>query len=132
MNFLDRSGGGAVSIRLHGGILCIFVVFFINNARAQNNDIESLRAELNELRVDYETRIGAIEQRLAIAEQNATASQSDYQQSPTASVAPAPRGSGPGSAFNPAIGVIFQGQVWNYTNNPEDHAVQGFPYGGDR
>lgn len=83
-------------------------------ANAEETDIESLRAALAELRADYDARITELERRLAVAEQNA----------PTSSRS----GS---SAFNPAIGVIFQGQAWNFSEDPEGYLVQGFPYGGE-
>jgi hypothetical protein len=79
-----------------------------------------LRIAIDELRTDYDSRIAALEQRLAVAEQ-----------AQTAVVAPEPRSAGASSAFNPAIGVIFQGQAWNYANDPEEYSVQGFPLGGE-
>ena len=42
--------------------------------------------------------------------------------------APAAAGS---AAFNPAIGVIFTGQAWQYGEDPAGYAVQGFPFGLD-
>lgn len=120
-----------MSIRPCGGILCIFAVFFTSSTLAQSTDIETLRMELDELRADYETRIAALEQRLATAEQNAAATRSASEQAPTAAVTSRVPGGGSGSAFNPAIGVIFQGQAWNYDNNPDDYFIQGFPFGGE-
>lgn len=115
-----------MGIGFRGGILCVFAIISSNIALAQGTDIESLRVALDELRRDYENRIAALEQRLAIAEQNATA---QYAASPE--VATAVRSAGNDSAFNPAIGVIFQGQAWNYSSNPDDYSVQGFPFGGE-
>ena len=109
-----------MSIRLSGIALCAIASLFTNNASAQISEIESLRIAIDELRVDYESRIAALEQRLAIAEQ-----------AQTAAVAPGSRSGGSNSAFNPAIGVIFQGQAWNYANDPAEYSVQGFPYGGE-
>ena len=40
-------------------------------------------------------------------------------------------GGGGSSAFNPAIGLIFQGQAWNYSQNPDAHLIPGFPLGGE-
>jgi hypothetical protein len=41
------------------------------------------------------------------------------------------RTSGSGNAFNPAIGVIFQGQAWSYANDPDEYAIPGFPLAGE-
>lgn len=120
-----------MSIGLHGGILCTFVILFANSASAQSADIESLRADLDGLRADYETRIAALERRLAIAEQSAVAAKNTYQQAPTAPATAGPRADGGAAAFNPAIGVIFQGQAWAYANDPEGYFIQGFPLGGE-
>ncbi len=35
------------------------------------------------------------------------------------------------SSFNPAMGVIFQGQAWSYQQNPDEYAIPGFPLGGE-
>ncbi|MDH3645960.1 MAG: hypothetical protein OER80_04225 [Gammaproteobacteria bacterium] len=107
-------------------LLCALAFVFSNNAWSHSSDTESLRAAIDELRTDYETRITALEKRLVAAEQNSRSA-------PDAS-APAPtlRGDGAASAFNPAIGVIFQGQAWNYAGSPdEDYFVPGFPFGGE-
>ncbi len=109
-----------MSIRLGGIALCAIAFVFTNSASAQNSDIESLRIAIDELRADYESRIAALEQRLAVAEQAQTAVSASES-----------RSGGADSAFNPAIGVIFQGQAWNYGNDPDDYSVQGFPFGGE-
>jgi hypothetical protein len=109
-----------MSIQNFRQLLFILVCLFSTSAVAQNNDIEELRVALEELRTDYETRIAALEKRLAAAEQ--------AEASPGAPVAASRGGS---SAFNPAIGVIFQGQAWNYSEDPGEYAVQGFPFGGE-
>ncbi len=109
-----------MSIRLGRIALCAIAFVFTNSASAQSSDIESLRIAIDELRADYESRIAALEQRLAVAEQ-----------AQTAAVASESRSGGADSAFNPAIGVIFQGQAWNYASDPDEYSVQGFPFGGE-
>jgi hypothetical protein len=104
------------------------------------SEIELLREELQEMRVEYEARISDLEARLAAAEQAAaddtpggTAQPPDHSggyeeifaQSPqTVSVAR-------DSSFNPAIGVTFQGQAWAYDQDPESWYIPGFPLGGE-
>jgi hypothetical protein len=75
--------------------------------QAQDDDIDALRVAVEELRADYDARIAELERRLAVAEQNAAQANYAAQQS---SVAPAPTASA-GNASNPAIGVVFQGQL---------------------
>ena len=75
---------------------------------AQDSDIEELRAAVEALRSDYEARIAELEQRLAVAEQNAA--QSLNVAAPVADPAAAQVSqSRADAAFNPAIGVVFQG-----------------------
>ena len=110
-------------------------LFAATSARGEEADIEALRAELDQLRADYETRLDSLEQRLAIAEQNARQANARAAQLDATAAPPAPGARAAGGvgdpSFNPAIGVIFQGQAWNYANHPEDYAIPGFPFGGE-
>jgi len=106
----------------------------------QQTEMEILRAELAQMRVDYESRIAQLEQRLDAAEKKAIVQQTTpvqitkqtveeenpWQPDPYASQV---RDDG-NSAFNPAIGVIFQGQAWAYENDPDHYVIPGFPLGG--
>ncbi|MEJ2274819.1 MAG: hypothetical protein P8Y01_09655 [Woeseiaceae bacterium] len=74
-------------------------------ALAQASEIDVLRAAIDELRADYDARIAELERRLAVAEQNAAQANYAAQQAPAAST-----GGGAG-AFNPDIGVVFQGAL---------------------
>jgi hypothetical protein len=102
-------------------------VFCPGAAAGEGGEIEELRLELMRLRADYEQRIAELERRL----ENAVPS-------PEPAVPKAPprdsagsRADGGNSAFNPAIGIIFQGQAWDYAHDPEDYAIPGFPLGGE-
>jgi len=35
------------------------------------------------------------------------------------------------NASNPAIGLIFQGQAWNYNQSPDNYEIPGFPLSGE-
>ena len=35
------------------------------------------------------------------------------------------------NAFNPAIGVIFQGGYWHYGEGPDNYLIPGFPFAGE-
>jgi len=109
-----------MSIKSYRRVLCVFALLISNGAFAQSSEIEELRVALDELRADYETRIAVLENRLAAAEQ-----------AQAVPVVPITGGRSSDSAFNPAIGVILQGQAWNYANSPEDYSIQGFPFGGE-
>jgi len=86
-----------------GALLAL--TFFIPVAGlAQDPDIESLRTAIDELRADYDARIAELERRLAVAEQNSAQESYAVQSAPLTPVA----GDG-NAAFNPAIGVVFQG-----------------------
>ncbi|MDH3576284.1 MAG: hypothetical protein OEO71_00505 [Gammaproteobacteria bacterium] len=100
------------------------------SAQGQESEIEILRAAVEELRTDYEARIAELERRLAIAEQNAMQAKYATQQT-GATQADVSAGNSGRAAFNPAIGVIFQGQAWSFSRNPDDYFVQAFPFGGE-
>ena len=107
-------------------------------AQAQQSEIEQLRSAVEAMRSDYEARITELERRLAVAEQNAlqasyAARQTDAALQPAPAPAPAPESGvrqeslafapatgSRSSAFNPAVGVIFQGTAWNFSDDPED------------
>jgi hypothetical protein len=118
---------------------CIFWMLLLlatSTARAQDGDITALRTELDLLRREYDARISELEQRLAVAEQNARQANSRVSQMAQGEAPPAAPGRasavGAGdSTFNPAIGVIFEGQAWSYGNDLDDYTIQGFPLGGE-
>ncbi|NND48027.1 MAG: carbohydrate porin [Woeseiaceae bacterium] len=116
------------------GLLALIVVtlFFagFGSAEAQESEIEALRAAVEQLRADYDARIAELERRLAVAEQSAMQAKRTTQ-STKGLQAGTPAGNTGSSAFNPAIGVIFQGQAWNFSRNPDDYAIPGFPFGGE-
>jgi len=37
----------------------------------------------------------------------------------------------PGNAFNPSLGVIFEGGAWSYGQDPDDWSIPGFALGGE-
>jgi len=115
------------SVTLAAAVLLLMTA---GTAQAQESEIETLRAAVEEMRADYDARIAELERRLAVAEQNAKQAKNATQQTATMQADVSSGNSGP-AAFNPAIGVIFQGQAWNFSKNPDDYAIQGFPFGGE-
>jgi hypothetical protein len=106
-----------------------------------NAELQALRQEVMQMRADYEARISELEARLAQAEKSATeagavaqmARQTATEAASTPEVYRSPQtvSVARDNAFNPAIGVIFQGQAWAYDRDPEDYAIPGFPFGGE-
>ncbi len=114
-------------------IFCILAFVFNGHVVAQVNtedSIAELRNAIERLRQDYDTQIQILEQRLAIAEAQAVRTQQQAQTGSTEIVDTAAVRSG-NAAFNPAIGVIFEGLAWDYQNNPEDYLIPGLPLGGE-
>ena len=115
-------------IELLKSVFPILFIMYAGSALAQETEIESLRLAIDELRTDYETRITELERRLAVAEQNVSQAETASQRSVATPFAASSTGN---SAFNPAIGVIFQGYAWNHGNSPEGYTIPGFPLGGE-
>jgi hypothetical protein len=100
---------------------------------AQDN-IAALRAELDALRAQYESRIQTLEQRLNAAERSLTQRSAQLSSTPVAAApAPAPAGrvASADNAYNPALGVILQGALRVYDEDPADQVIPGFPAGGE-
>ena len=124
------------------GILWVCLISSAAPVLAQTeSEINALRAELAQMRADYELRITQLEQRLDEAEKKAAGQQAA---SPPTENQPSSQAnewqvepyvgqmidSGDNTS-NPAIGVIFQGQVWSYSDDPDDYQIPGFPLGGE-
>ena len=114
--------------------LCLTIISIPAFAQSES-DIEVLRQELNQMRTDYESRIEELEHRLDVAEQKAqttqieqNTAQTNTQQIEDTTSQLAVSGD---NSFNPALGVIFQGQAWSYENDPDDYRIPGFPLGGE-
>lgn len=112
---------------------CALVISGVACAQGGNDtDIVRLRQEIDQLRHEYESRIAALEQRVAAAEQGVGQAESTTQK-----VVPSgSSGGGTGTsmfskAFNPAIGVIFQGQAWGYQKDPGAYRIPGFSLDGE-
>lgn len=106
-----------------GGCLIMFSPFV-----TASENISDIKTELNALKLDYEQRIHALEERLLIAEQQLSEQAKEVQ---VTSLAP-PTESSYASAsnkYNPAIGIIIDGEIWSYSNS--EHSVTGFALGGE-
>jgi hypothetical protein len=91
-------------------------VFAAEEAQQLNHEIQQLKAQ-------YQQQIAAMEQRL----QQLEATQ-QTQPDPVAAVAPVPSGTpATAGAFNPAIGVVFNGQASSFSE--DDNTIAGFAIG---
>ncbi len=107
----------------------------------ESDELGALRAEIRLMRSEYESRIADLEARLDAAEKKD--SEAPARLAVQAAPAPAENYSAPAftspqtvsvardNSFNPAIGVIFQGQAWSYSNDPGDYYIPGFPTAGE-
>ena len=94
-------------------------------------DIDILREEFEQLRSDYEQRIADLERRLAAAEADVAEVRTAPDVATPAPVRASDSAGWNSPEFNPAIGVIFQGQAWAYDQDPEAYEIPGFPLGGE-
>lgn len=116
--------------------LFLLLVLGAASARAADPEIQALRAAIDALRQDYETRISQLERRLSVAEQNASQANYAAQQIVASTAAPtaariATSAASGNAAFNPALGIIFQGTAWGHQNDPAGYFIPGFPLGGE-
>lgn len=97
-----------------------------------DENIDAMRAELNALKIQYESRIEALETRINATEQSFAQQQVSTVIAPSAPV-PAPVSGGGSSAndYNPAIGIILNGAMRTYQNDPAEQTIPGFPAGGE-
>ncbi|MBV6416952.1 MAG: hypothetical protein CMLOHMNK_01570 [Steroidobacteraceae bacterium] len=109
--------------------LCALGLASMPSFAATADDAAGLRAELDALKADYATRIGALEARIAQLE---AAASNARQPAPAASAPPADATRSAATAFNPAISLIIGGSYTATSRNPDDWRLAGFmPAGGE-
>jgi hypothetical protein len=96
---------------------------------ADDAALAEIRAQITQMKADYEARLQSLEQRLQeVQEKYAQASVT--QQAATTPIGPAPTAQANG--FNPAISLILTGNYANLSQDPGQYRLQGFiPSGGD-
>lgn len=100
---------------------------------ADDKELNEIRAQMKQMKENYETRMQALEKRLEQAEvKNEQAAQSLPVIAPT-EPAPAPmRTVAASNAFNPAIALNLTGTMANLSQDPKQYRLQGFmPNGGE-
>lgn len=88
---------------------------------AESADLAAIRAQIAEMKQNYEQRIAALEKKLAAAEAKASAPAPEpVSQAPVAAAAPASA-----SGFNPEVSLILQGQ-YRAMRDVGGRAISGF------
>ncbi|MDL2356989.1 MAG: hypothetical protein QFF03_17185 [Pseudomonadota bacterium] len=109
----------------------------LSAAAADDKELAAIRAQIREMKVSYEARLSALEQRLQEAQaataqaQNAalTAAPAPVEVAPAPAPAPAAAAS---NAFNPNISLVLGGTYANLSQDPDKYRLQGFfPAGGE-
>ncbi|HKJ08120.1 MAG TPA: hypothetical protein VKA76_03435 [Gammaproteobacteria bacterium] len=96
---------------------------------AQQEDLAGIRAQIQQLRNDYQKRIDELEERLAQAEAQARSAQRSARRAEQVATAPAavpPPAPKSANAYNPALSVILMGGVNAYSRDPGTYALPGF------
>jgi hypothetical protein len=88
-------------------------------------DLNELKIELLKMRQDYESRIDALENRLANMEQKTVRVETQVNAAKKKTVT---AGS---SRFNPAISLVLNSQFSDYSRDPEDYQINGFAIPGE-
>lgn len=98
------------------------------SARASDTDLQALREEIAQMKKSYETRIVALESRLAeTAAKAGAAEESAHQATVVASQKPSSE-----AAFNPAISAVLAGTYTRLSQDPNRYSIGGFvPTGGE-
>ena len=113
--------------------LALAFVSPLSASAADASEMQKIRAEIQQMKDNYETRIQALEKRLQEAETKTEKIQA--QTAPTQAVSSQPvttPSAASASGFNPAIALILGGTYANLSQDPNKYRVQGFiPAGED-
>jgi len=92
------------------------------------DDVSDLKAELTQIRLDYERRLTQLEQRLIQAETNNQQNKIDIANVDTQAVNQTSKNN---NSFNPAISMVLNGQFNDYSANIDDYELSGFSLQGE-
>ena len=108
-------------------------ILLMVGAQARASEVDELRAQLEAMKSEYQSRIQALESRLAQLEEQAAAPPAAVAAAPVAAPAPAPSGGGgnAANAFNPTVAVILGGRYTQTSVDPASYAIAGFIPAGD-
>lgn len=118
--------------RLHALRACTVIVL-LAVAPARASELGDLRAQLDALKSDYQSKIDALETRVAQLEAQVAAQPQPQPPVVEQPPPPAPSGGGAGgaNAFNPSISVILGGRYAQLDADPATYRIAGFTPAGD-
>jgi hypothetical protein len=107
-------------------VVAITLVYVTNPAWADDQEIEQLRQQLEQLKLDYKSKIDELEKRLQATEQASEQKVSVAPAGATTSVDSATK-----NTFNPDISLILDGRYIHFSQDPADYELPGFMLGGE-
>jgi len=118
--------------------LALTLVYQINPAVADDQEIEQLRQQLEQFKLDYNNKLEELEKRLRAAEM-ANQQDENEQKIPSvpeteyvsAGVDAAPVDTRRSNSFNPDISLILDGRYSIFSQDPEDYELPGYMLGGE-
>jgi len=107
-------------------VLALTLVYVTNPAWAGDQEIEQLRQQLEQLKLEYNSKLEALEKRLQASEQ------ASKQQASTTPVAATPSAEpSKANSFNPEISLILDGRYGHYSQDPDNYELPGYMLGGE-
>ncbi len=118
------------------GVLVIPLLVNSDSFAQEKNIIEEVKAELKHLKQAYDTEIARLEARITELEKREVAAKPRAPEfvAEARVMDLAAQSSGPANsatAFNPQIGLIFNGRLTSFSNEPENYSIAGSPLGGE-
>src|SRR5690242_18409583 len=107
------------------------LALFTLPAMAAGDDVSSLRAELRQMKSEYDARVDALETRIKQLEATNAAMADAASALPPEPAPPPPSTGGGTTAFNPSISVVLGGSYTSAKRDPADWTIAGFAPAGD-
>jgi hypothetical protein len=96
-----------------------------------SEEMEKIRAEIQQMKQNYEARIQSLENRLEQAQAGVGKAEASAAKAETAAIQATSQNTASASAFNPGISLILSGTYSNLSQNPKDYTITGYQAGGD-
>lgn len=113
---------------INSSLAVLISVALASNTPVFADDISDLKAELAQMREEYESRINKLEQRLEQAEVTNQQNQTNIAKVAAQPVIQTSKNS---NRFNPAISMVLNGQFSDYSEPVDDYELSGFALQGE-
>jgi hypothetical protein len=107
---------------------CVFPAWASAN---DSEEMEKIRAEIQQMKQNYEARIQSLENKLEQAQASAGKAEASAAKAETAAVQATSQTTASAGAFNPGIALILSGTYANLSQNPDNYTITGFQSGGE-